>query len=304
MNMTGTQIGLIDAYAHAAGLDAANGINIKFFNATSGPAAVAGLISGSINFAPIGNLGFPLVEKGTDLYFLVGEARLSYEMIVRKNVNTPNLSQPYPAPVKDLKGLKIGITALGSTTDLYARTMLKDAGMSASDVTFIATGGVASGIAAFNAGRIDALVTFAPVEELIGAANYKVLVPSVTQPTQSPFTPGLLDSIVTTTKSYVTSHRATASAYCKTVAESIKALKDPSNIAKILPIAEKSMSLTKDQTVDVLARYAPLFEPQITEAGWNQLSTTTPGDTSGYVPSYANYVDATCQNIVAQVNGS
>ncbi len=71
----------------------------------------------------------------------------------------------------DLKGLKLGITAPGSSTDTLARYYVKKAGLGPRDVQIIAVGSGAPGMVALEAKNIDALVYFDPVATMLASKN-------------------------------------------------------------------------------------------------------------------------------------
>lgn len=304
MDIAGSQPAIIMQYAHAQGLDTANGLNFKFVSATNGPATGAALASGSIDFSDLAtSIGFPLVKSGTDLVWLVGEVGPSFEVIVRKGVKTPHLGEPYPAPVQDLKGLKVGVTALGSFGAEYVHLLLKAAGLDSHAITLIAVGTVPTAVAAFRANRIDALVTFAPMEELLHPSDYQVLVPTVSDPTgSSPYPSLTLVNMATTTKSYIQQHRKTVTAFCTTMAQSIKQLRDPAYLPKALGVIEQNMKLTAEQASAMWKKYSPLLKATITQNDWKAQQITTPADLGNYLPAYADHVDQQCQQAVASVN--
>jgi len=66
------------------------------------------------------------------------------------------LAQSYKSP-KDLKGLKIGISAPGSSTNMVANYLLAQGGLKPTDVAFIGTGAGATVIAAVDQGKVDAI---------------------------------------------------------------------------------------------------------------------------------------------------
>lgn len=68
---------------------------------------------------------------------------------------------------KDLKGKKIGITAPGSSTDLFARYYAIKNGLQVNDVSYVAVGSGAPGMVALDRKEIDALVNFDPVASLL-----------------------------------------------------------------------------------------------------------------------------------------
>jgi NitT/TauT family transport system substrate-binding protein len=63
----------------------------------------------------------------------------------------------------DLKGMKIGVTAPGSSTHFMVLHMMAQAGLKADDASFIAVGAGATAVAAARRGEIDAIVNVDPV---------------------------------------------------------------------------------------------------------------------------------------------
>lgn len=68
----------------------------------------------------------------------------------------------YRSPA-DLKGMKIGITAPGSSTHFMALHMMAQAGLKPDDASFIAIGTGATAVAAARRGEIDAVINVDPV---------------------------------------------------------------------------------------------------------------------------------------------
>jgi NitT/TauT family transport system substrate-binding protein len=69
--------------------------------------------------------------------------------------------------VRDLKGMKIGVTGPGSASAVGLRMLLGKAALTADDVSIIGVGGGAAAVAAVKAGRIDAIANFDPVISLL-----------------------------------------------------------------------------------------------------------------------------------------
>jgi NitT/TauT family transport system substrate-binding protein len=67
----------------------------------------------------------------------------------------------------DLKGMKIGITAPGSSTHFMALHIMAQAGLKPDDASFIAVGAGATAVAAARRGEIDAVVNVDPVISLL-----------------------------------------------------------------------------------------------------------------------------------------
>jgi len=64
---------------------------------------------------------------------------------------------------KDLKGWKIGVTAPGSSTNMYVNNLLAKAGLKPTDVSIVGVGTSTGAYAALDKGEIDALVNLDPV---------------------------------------------------------------------------------------------------------------------------------------------
>ena len=64
---------------------------------------------------------------------------------------------------KDLKGLKIGVTAPGSSTNMFVNNLLAKDGLKPTDVSIVGVGAGAGAVAAMEKGEIDALSNLDPV---------------------------------------------------------------------------------------------------------------------------------------------
>jgi NitT/TauT family transport system substrate-binding protein len=76
----------------------------------------------------------------------------------------------YKGPA-DLKGMKIGVTAPGSSTHFMALHMMAQAGLKPDDASFVGVGAGSTAVAAAKRGEIDALVSVDPVINLLESEN-------------------------------------------------------------------------------------------------------------------------------------
>ncbi len=84
--------------------------------------------------------------------------------------------------IADLKGMKIGVTAPGSSTHLTTVYQLAKAGLTADDVAFVGVGGGASAVAALENGAVDAVAHLDPVISKLQADDaVKILVDTRTE---------------------------------------------------------------------------------------------------------------------------
>lgn len=64
---------------------------------------------------------------------------------------------------KDIKGMKVGVTAPGSSTNMFVNNLLAKDGLKPSDVVIVGVGAGSGAVAAMEKGEIDALVNLDPV---------------------------------------------------------------------------------------------------------------------------------------------
>ena len=81
----------------------------------------------------------------------------------------------YKSP-KDLKGLKIGVTAPGSSTNMFVNNLLAKDGLKPTDVAIVGTGAGSGAVAAMEKGEIDGMSNLDPVISQLEATGKYVAV--------------------------------------------------------------------------------------------------------------------------------
>src|SRR5258708_6627282 len=77
---------------------------------------------------------------------------------------------------RDLKGMKVGVTALGSQTQFMVEYLAIQAGLAPSEISFVNVGGGAGAVAAIRHGAVDAVVTGEPaLTTLVSAGDAKIV---------------------------------------------------------------------------------------------------------------------------------
>jgi ABC-type nitrate/sulfonate/bicarbonate transport system substrate-binding protein len=96
-----------------------------------GPAGIAALISGDVDFSGAGGSGLRAAVKGAPLKAIMYQTeRPTWYLIVH-----PSITQ-----TSDLRGKKIGVALLGDSEDRFTTLFVERAGLSAKDVTKITLG--------------------------------------------------------------------------------------------------------------------------------------------------------------------
>ncbi len=121
---------------------------------------------------------------------------LPYELIVQESIKTK----------EQLKGKSVGISRIGSSSDVAARVLLKGLGLEPDkDVPIIQVGGSSERAAAFRTGKIAGFPAPPGVIHLAKGMAHRVLISTADFPKPYPF-PYIC---ATTTKTYLASNRAT-----------------------------------------------------------------------------------------------
>lgn len=231
--------------AQAEGIFQKNGLEVEMISFTTGPALMSALLSGSTQFSDGGGglLTFPQVARGHNIRGIANFWSESfYTLIARSNIPTPNKDKPYPAPMLDLRGKRVGVTALGALTAAMVETMARDAGLKVGeDITIVAAGAVNTAISALENGSIDAYLSYQPINQLLDARN-KGQYTVVLSPQQLPnlLRVNLFNHMVTT-QEYIASNPRAVQAMCRSIREALQWIRMPANFDSTVAILEKAL---------------------------------------------------------------
>jgi len=145
--------------AEQLGYFKAEGLDVQISDFAGGSQALRAVVGGSadvvsgayehtLNLQSKNQIFQAFVQQGRAPMIVIGLA-------------TPK-SKGYKSP-KDLKGMKIGVSAPGSSTNMVANFLIAKEGLKPSDVSIIGVGTGAGGIAAIKSGQIDAISNLDPM---------------------------------------------------------------------------------------------------------------------------------------------
>mgnify|MGYP000185613728 CR=1 FL=1 len=143
--------------AERRGLFKAQGLDVEIQDFAGGAKSLQALVGGSVDVvAGAYEHTIRMQAKGQDIRAVIELGRFPGIVVaLRKGV-------AWSSP-KDFKGMKIGVTAPGSSTNMLMNFVLAKAGLTPQDVSFIGVGSAASAVAAMRNGGIDALSHLEPV---------------------------------------------------------------------------------------------------------------------------------------------
>jgi len=138
------------------------GVNVEIVDFAGGSAALRAVVGGSadvVSGAYEHTINLQSKKQYFTAFVLQGRAPQISVGVSSKVAN-------YRSPA-DLKGLKIGVTAPGSSTNMVANFVLSKANLKPTDVSFVGVGTGNGAIAAIRSGQIDAISNIDPVMTML-----------------------------------------------------------------------------------------------------------------------------------------
>ncbi len=184
--------------AQDRGLYKKNGLDVDLLFIPSTTTSVSSLVAGDIQVANASGGGVAsAVVAGADLVMVACYMNsLPYELVVQESIKS----------AEDLKGKTIGISRIGSASDVAARALIRGLGLEPEkQVLIMQVGGPAERAASFRAGRIVGFPSTPGIIHLTQGMPFRILISTADFPKRFDF-PYIC---ATTTKSYVSRQRET-----------------------------------------------------------------------------------------------
>ncbi len=260
---TGSLVAVPAYVAKEQGIYAKHGLDVSLVDFRAAPDATAALFSGAIDLMSNSPGNMMLVNsRGKDLVNIIDNYPAPvWSVVVNKNVATPNQKAGYPALVRDLKGKQIGVPAIGSDGHNFARRFLRDAGMDPEkDVTFLAVGLGPDAVAAFKAGRLDAVMAIEPVQSALVALGGRVVLDLLADKTIPEFA-SWTSSTYHSTKEHADKNPELMRRFQAAQEEAIAFVRDIKNVDRVAEIWSKyNKALPPAGLKEVLSRLHNAFD--------------------------------------------
>src|SRR5436190_22571631 len=148
------------------------GLEVEIPNFAGGSQALRALVGGSADMVSGAyEHTINMVAKKQPIKAVVLQAKYSSMVLV-----LPKDKAAKYRSGKDLKGMKIGVTAPGSSTNMFVNNLLAKDGLKPNDVSIIGVGAGAGAVAAMEKGEIDAMSNLDPVISTLEASGKFVAV--------------------------------------------------------------------------------------------------------------------------------
>lgn len=154
------------------------GLEVEIPNFAGGSQALRALVGGSADMVSGAyEHTINMVAKKQPIKAVVLQAKYSSMVLVMPNDKAAKYRSG-----KDLKGMKVGVTAPGSSTNMFVNSLLAKDGLKPTDVVIVGVGTGAGAVAAMEKGEIDALVNLDPVvTQLESTGKFKSVVDTRTE---------------------------------------------------------------------------------------------------------------------------
>ena len=213
----------------------AEGLNVEIADFAGGSKALQAMMGGSADVTA-GGFDHAIVlqargQKVQGFVLMLSVPAISLGVTKEK-------AATYRSP-KDLKGMKIGVTAPGSTTHMFVNRVLAMGGLSPDDVSIIGVGSGPTAVAAARGGQIDALSNVEPAITILErSGTLKVVAESVTeQGAKAVFGEKLPTGCLYTKQEFIQKNPNTVQALANAIVRALKWLQQASaeEIVKTVP---------------------------------------------------------------------
>ena len=148
------------------------GLEVEISDFQGGSKSMQALVGGSVDVvAGAYEHTITIQPKGQNIQAFVAQGRYPGFAFGIAKARAGNYHSP-----KDLKGMKIGVTAPGSGTQTFAEYLLQKDGLDKSEVSFIGVGSSAGAVAAIRRGQIDAISNIDPLMTILETGGDVVIV--------------------------------------------------------------------------------------------------------------------------------
>ncbi|PSC05126.1 ABC transporter substrate-binding protein [Alsobacter soli] len=154
------------------------GLDVEISDFAGGAKSLQGLIGGSLDVVTGAyEHTIRMQAKGQDIRAVLELGRFPGIVVGVAKAKADSYKSP-----KDLKGMKIGVTAPGSSTNMLVNFLLAKEGLTPQDASFIGVGSAQSAVAAIKNGQLDAISHLEPVISMLErSGDIKVVVDTRTE---------------------------------------------------------------------------------------------------------------------------
>jgi NitT/TauT family transport system substrate-binding protein len=208
---------------------------------------------------------------------------------------------------RDLKGMKIGITAPGSSTHFMALYLMAQAGLKPDDAAFVGIGASSSAVASVQRGEVDALVNVDPVISLLESRGLIKVVADTRTPqgTDQVYGGPLPAAVLYARPAFIEKNPRTTQALVNALVRGLRWVQanSPEEIAKMMPeeyaLGDKALYI--ESIKKSLSMYSPdgRFKPEGGEVAYKVLKQFDPAVQNATLDPRKTYTNAFVEKVPA-----
>lgn len=238
---------LLVRVAQAKGFCAAQGLECELKTIPAAPLGLQTMLAGDIDIAygPTEVAAASAARKAPIKVIAAGFVDPVFFLVAGAKTQLALEGQGYPAIMKSVKSMKIGVTQRGSGAEFQVVDMLKDAGLSPNDVTFVAVGAPNTAFPALTKGQVDLIMTFSPSDgmcSVLQACRVVVDPRKGEGPTSMLATRGGA-GVMLVKSAWAEAHAADINAFRKALAQAEAYVQDPKNFDEVLGVLKATFGL-------------------------------------------------------------
>jgi NitT/TauT family transport system substrate-binding protein len=289
-------ISFLTQAAESSGAFENNEVSTTITKGASAPEMVAATVAGDIDVSiqPV-NVIVAANANGECIDVLGQAAGNINNLIGQPDIDWPNAGDGIRG-VRDLKGKTVGVPSRGGLNETWLNLLLEAEGMSPSDVTYVAVGALATAATAFEQKTIDAAVSYAPMEHVIGEGKYTSLVETVGV-SGTPVS-DIMAGVVVASCDWIEANPDVALSVCTAYSQAIDAAQDPaqeSDTMKYMGEAVGDAALGEPAWNESKGWIAKEFP--IAQELWEAQDAFLPSELRGKLGNYEDVVYQPCQSL-------
>ena len=279
------------------------GLDAEIIDFAGGAKSLQALIGGSVDVvAGAYEHTIHMQAKGQDIRATVDLGRFPGIVVaLRKDVK-------YDKPA-DLKGLKIGVTAPGSSTNMLAKFFLAKNGLSPDDASWIGVGGAASAVAAVRNKQVDGVSHLEPVITMLEqTGDIKVIADTRTEAgTRALFGGENPAAVIYSKKAFIDANPNTMQAIVNAEYKALQWLKTASaeDVASLVPenylLGDRKLYMAAFQSSRASYSQTGLIDPAGMKSALDMLAQFTPDLKSAKIDLGATFDDRFAKKAAASV---
>ncbi|OOG58006.1 hypothetical protein B0E49_03985 [Polaromonas sp. C04] len=249
------------------------GVKAKAVKFTSGPTMMASFLGGDTPFASTSPGFWNSLEQGECFKAFGNDSQSYFSLIATQKAvaKVPALASGYPASVRAMKGLRIGVAARGGANEQNTNLVLQSVGVDPKDVTYIATGATQTALVALENDQIDVLLSFPPVEQSLKKQGVRYTVVANLYDGSVPALKDLVLLMPSVNCAYAQKNPETTQKVCRGYAAAYRWAIDSRNSKQMAAFVSTLMNVPADMAQEIWDEYRKTFAagPAMRRDLWN-----------------------------------